>query len=280
VVEESKHHTKIIEKSDLHIKVLLEGYPLPFVNAIRRICIAEVPTMAVDYVYFLENTSPLYDEIIAHRLGLIPLTSDEALEKYGKPEECAEREDKPNCYAKLYLEVKANKEPIVIYSKDLISDDLDVVPVQKNIPIVMLGPGQKISLEARARLGRGKEHAKWSPTSVAVHKYIPIIEHRKNLCKGTECRICIEVCPKKVLEFRDDKIVLTNPLKCNLCRECIMKCPTNALKISWYNDKFLLYIESTGALKPERILIEASKILEEKAQKLLSDIEKALGERG
>ncbi len=278
MVEESKISTKIIEKKNLFIKILLEGYPLPFVNAIRRICISEVPTMAVDYVYFLENTSPLYDEIIAHRLGLIPLTSDEALDKYGKPEECAEREDKPNCYAKLFLEAQAEEEPKVIYSGDLVSDDPDVVPVYKNIPIVMLGPGQKISLEARARLGRGKEHAKWSPTSVAVHKYIPILEFKEFLCKGKECSACIEVCPKKVLKFKDNEIILEDPLKCNLCRECVIKCPVNALKISWHKDKFLLHIESTGALKPEHILIEASKILEEKVQKLLEDIEKALGE--
>ena len=268
---------EVLEHSERHIKLLIKDAPLAFVNAIRRICIAEVPSMAIDYVYFLENNSPLYDEIIAHRLGLIPLTSDKALEKYGPPEECRDNEEREDCYTRLYLEVEAKDTTKVVYSGDMVSDDEDVKPVYDKIPIVVLGPGQKISFEARARLGRGKEHAKWSPVSVAVHKYVPKITIDYAKCRAPECSKCVSVCPKKVLELNKDRIIIRDVLSCNICRQCVKACPFNAIKVSWEEGKYILYIESTGVLRSERIVLEAAKILREKAGKLLSELEKVGG---
>ncbi len=268
---------EILEHSERHIKLLVKDTLLAFVNAIRRICIAEVPSMAIDYVYFIENNSPLYDEIIAHRLGLIPLTSDKALDKYGSPEECRDNEEREDCYARLYLEVEAGNTTKVVYSGDMVSDDEDVKPVYDKIPIVVLGPGQKISFEARARLGRGKEHAKWSPVSVAVHKYVPNITIDYSKCRAPECTACINVCPRRVLEVSQGKIIVKDVLSCNICRQCVKTCPFNAIKVSWEKDKYILHIESTGVLKPERIVLEAARILREKAENLLSELEKVGG---
>lgn len=264
---------KILEHTDKHVKLIVEEAPLALVNAIRRISIAEVPSMAIDYVYFIENNSPLYDEIIAHRLGLIPLTSEKALDKYASPEICRENEERPDCYVRLYLEVEAGDSAKVVYSGDMVSDDEDVKPVYDKIPIVVLGPGQKIAFEARARLGRGKEHAKWSPVSVATHKYVPKIIINTSKCKLPECRKCTEVCPKRILVIKDDKVVVENELECSLCRQCIRVCPENAIKVSWKPNTYIMYIESTGVLKPERIVLEAAKILREKAERLLKELE-------
>jgi len=269
---------KILEHTDRYVRLIVEEAPLALVNAIRRISIAEVPSMAIDYVYFIENNSPLYDEIIAHRLGLIPLTSEKALDKYAPPEVCRENEERPDCYARLYLEVEAGDSTKVVYSGDMVSDDEDVKPVYDKIPIVVLGPGQKIAFEARARLGRGKEHAKWSPVSVATHKYVPKIIINISKCKLPECRKCIEVCPKHVLVVKDSKVVVENELECTLCRQCVRVCPENAIKVSWKPNTYIMYVESTGVLKPERIVLEAAKILREKAEKLLKELEAVQGE--
>lgn len=269
---------KILEHTDRHVRLIVEEAPLALVNAIRRISIAEVPSMAIDYVYFIENNSPLYDEIIAHRLGLIPLTSEKALDKYAPPEVCRENEERPDCYARLYLEVEAGDSTKVVYSGDMVSDDEDVKPVYDKIPIVVLGPGQKIAFEARARLGRGKEHAKWSPVSVATHKYVPKIIINTSKCKLPECRKCIEVCPKHILVAKDNKVVVENELECTLCRQCVRVCPENAIKVSWKPNTYIMYIESTGVLKPERIVLEAAKILREKAERLLKELEAVQGE--
>ena len=268
---------EILEYNDRSIRFLVEEVPLALLNAIRRLTISDVPSMAIDYVYFIENSSPLYDEIVAHRLGLIPLSSDRALEKYGSPEECRENEERPDCYARLYLEAEASEGTKVVYSGDLVSDDEDVQPVYKDIPIVVLGPGQKISFEARARLGRGREHAKWSPVSAATHKYVPRIIIDSEKCIGTNCAKCIKVCPKGILKIKDNKLVVEDELACTLCRQCEKACPADAISVSWRPNSYIMYIESTGVLKPERIILEASKILEEKADNLLSELEKISG---
>lgn len=268
---------KILEYDGRSIRFLVKDIPLTLLNAIRRLAISDVPSMAIDYVYFIENSSPLYDEIVAHRLGLIPLTSDRALEKYGSPEECKDNEELENCYARLYLEAEASEGIKVVYSGDLVSDDEDIQPVYKGIPIVVLGPGQKISFEARARLGRGREHAKWSPVSAATHKYVPKIVINSEKCLGESCSKCVKVCPKNILKFQEGKLIVEEELSCTLCRQCEKVCPADAITVSWKPNSYVMYIESTGVLKPERIVLEASRILEEKADSLLSELEKISG---
>ena len=66
---------EILELKEDSMTFLLTKTDISVANALRRIMIAEVPTMAIDLVEFENNTSPLIDEFIAHRLGLIPLTS-------------------------------------------------------------------------------------------------------------------------------------------------------------------------------------------------------------
>ncbi|MDG6938288.1 MAG: DNA-directed RNA polymerase subunit alpha, partial [Nitrososphaerota archaeon] len=77
---------KALEDSGSTVSVQLEGVDRSYANAIRRFCISEVPSMAIDDVVILENSSVLYDEILAHRLGMIPIKTD--LEKYNLPEAC------------------------------------------------------------------------------------------------------------------------------------------------------------------------------------------------
>lgn len=67
---------KIIHMDTYTIKFELSNVDLTMANALRRIIIAEVPTMAIDKVEIEENTSALHDEFIAHRCGLIPILSD------------------------------------------------------------------------------------------------------------------------------------------------------------------------------------------------------------
>ena len=67
---------KILENTEQKYVFLIEGISIEMLNALRRIILKEIPTMAVDEVIILKNDSPLYDEILAHRLGLIPLVTD------------------------------------------------------------------------------------------------------------------------------------------------------------------------------------------------------------
>ncbi len=139
----------IKEKGD-KITFTLKG-PVELANAIRRTAMAEVPTMAIDEIDVYENTSSLFDEFIAHRLGMIPLTTD--LKTYDIN---SKSENKKSVIISLDIQ-----GPGVFYSKELKSKDPAVKPVYDTIPIIELAEGQALRIEAKARLGRAKEHAKF-----------------------------------------------------------------------------------------------------------------------
>ncbi|MEM3637518.1 MAG: DNA-directed RNA polymerase subunit D [Conexivisphaerales archaeon] len=160
---------KVIEKDDVHVKVRFEGYGRSYINALRRISLAEVPVLAIDDVVILENTSPVYDEIVAHRLGLIPLLTP--VDKYPLPEECDCHNPSgcPKCRVMIVLDASASNIPRTVFSGELVSpEDPSIRPVSDKIPIVKLAPNQKLKVECYARMGRGREHAKWQAAPVAV----------------------------------------------------------------------------------------------------------------
>ena len=161
---------KILERDNNHIVIEFSDIPRQYVNALRRLSISQVPTFAIDDVVVLENSSVMHDEAIAHRLGLIPLRTD--LERFVMPRvcDCKSTLGCSKCRVLLVLDSESQDKTKVITSADLVSEDDVVKPVNNEIPIVSLAPGQKLKFEAYARLGTGKNHAKWQPTSVAVVK--------------------------------------------------------------------------------------------------------------
>jgi len=113
--------------------------------------ISEVPTFAIEDVYIYENSSSMDDEILAHRLGLIPIKG------------------KPLLDTEIITFTLEKEGPCTVYSSDLKSENGEVA--FKNIPIVKLGKGQKIKIECEAVPGIGKVHAKWQPCN-AVYKQL------------------------------------------------------------------------------------------------------------
>jgi len=252
--------------------VIREASPA-FANALRRAMIAEVPTMAVEDVMIIENSSVLYDEMLSHRLGLIPLTTD--LDSYVLPEECDCKSELGcnRCRAALTLEAEAAKESRYVYSGEMKAENSEVKPVSDTIPIVKLAPGQKIRLETYARLGRGTEHAKWQPVSSAAYKYLPRLTVDEKKCDG--CEECVKMCPKSILAMKNGKVSVEREMDCTMCRECEKHCPQKppAIKVGWDDSTFIFYVESTGALAPERIVQEAAKILIKKSGAMRKSIE-------
>ena len=175
---------KIVERGEKGVKFRLSGVKAGFANALRRAMIAEVPKLAIDEVNIHENTSLLYDEQLALRLALIPLKTD--LGVYSADD-----------VVSLTLKAESPERAgyTMVYSKELISSDPGVEAAFENIPIVKLISTEKeiggiraiarqrISFEAIAKLGRGKEHAKWQPVTVCSYKSVanmPDEEEQKN----------------------------------------------------------------------------------------------------
>jgi len=238
------------------MEFVLSGSNPAFANSIRRAAMREVPVMAVDEVEFKSNDSAMYDEVIAHRLALVPLRTP--LKGYNLPEECSCREGRcPKCSVELTLKKEG---PAVVTTGDLKSSDEEVRPVSDSIPIVKLGRGQKLELTAIARLGVGKEHAKWQP-GLVTYKYMPVIEFDEN-CNA--CGECVKACPKGILEVVDGKVLVKDLTLCNLCKACVESCPNDAVKVSGDPTRFLFRVESSGAFSPDQLILQAMKVLGEK----------------
>lgn len=155
---------EVVSKDSSRISIKLKDIPLPYANAIRRICLNGVPIFAIDTVDIIENSSVMADEGLAHRLGLIPLKTD--LTEFRE----LTNADSGGDTARVMLVLDSDYSPNTrtMLSGELSSDDSYVKPTSDKIPIVVLAPGQKVKVEAYARLGRGTEHAKWNSANVAV----------------------------------------------------------------------------------------------------------------
>jgi DNA-directed RNA polymerase subunit D len=269
---------EVLKKDDKSLRLLVREVDVPFVNALRRIIIAEVPCMAIDEVVMIENSSILQDETIAHRLGLIPLKTD--LKSYNLPEECpCKSEFGCNlCRVTLMLDVEAKEGTRTVYSGELTSENLEIVPVSDKIPIIKLAKEQRLRLEGYARLGKGRNHAKWEPVSMCAYKYFPKIEISSKGCDA--CGKCVEICPKRVLAKTDGKIEVRDLMACTLCRDCVDACPQDPppIGVSWEENTFIFGLESTGALPPDTILTEAIKILDKQLDEFENQIKVKKGE--
>ena len=165
---------EVVSKDENKMTFLVKNSSPAYSNALRRIMLTEVPVMAIEELEIKKNNSALYDEVLAHRLGLIPLTTD--LKSYELPESEKDIEEmKAKCTLLLTLKEKG---PKTVYASDLKSKDPKVKPVFPKIPIVKLLKDQQIELSAVAILGRGKDHAKFSACHV-WYNYNPKITINK-----------------------------------------------------------------------------------------------------
>ena len=225
-----------------------------FVNTLRRIIVEEVPTMAIEDVEIIKNSSVLYDEMLSHRLGLIPLTTD--LTAYNEIAKCdCNGEGCAKCSLKLTLQSKGES---LVVSGDMISKDSKVKPAFDKIQIAKLLQDQEIELIATAVLGVGKDHAKWVPGLVHYHlkPTLKIINHDKK---------CVENSPEGVFQFKSEKLVLNDDYAVDLTvlDACVENNP-DCLQLNLQEDTFIFYIESWGQLTPTDIMAKAIEVVKEK----------------
>jgi DNA-directed RNA polymerase subunit D len=159
---------KILKQNKEEINFQIEEMNHSFANELRRIMTSEILTMTIEFVDFKKNDSSFPDELIANRLGQIPLTFDR--KAYNLKETCENCKGKgcSRCQVELVLKKKGSG---IIYSGDLKSKAKDVQPMFDKIPIVELfGDKNEVQFEAIAQLGSGRMHAKWQ-AAVVGYKY-------------------------------------------------------------------------------------------------------------
>lgn len=246
---------QLLEKDKKSGKVvfMLKNSNAAFVNSLRRFMTESVPTIAIEDVEFTKNSSVLYEEIVAHRLGLVPLETD--LQTYNLPSVCkCKGEGCARCSVKITLSAKG---PCTVYAEDLKIKDPKVKPAQPKMPIVKLLKGQELEFEATAILGQGKQHTKWSPC-IAWYKHKPIIEIDEKKCTNAEA--VANSCPVSVYNEKDGKLTINkdNQLNCHLCNACVETAENNSVKVTKSEEEFVFYVEPWGQLTPSEILSSAT----------------------
>lgn len=252
---------ELIELGEDRIRFLLSGVTAAFANGLRRACMSEVPTLAIDEISLYDNTSVLFDEQIGLRMGLIPLQAED-LDVFSQADECqCAGEGCPGCRVEFMLSAEG---PGMVYSGDLQFTDPGVRPAFDKIPIVILGEGEKLVIEGYATKRTGKDHTKWQSGTLCGYKNLPSIA----IGECTGCGKCVEVCPRKVLTLEEGRAKATNILECSLCKLCIEECEPGAIKVTPVLDSFVLTIESDGSMPVKELVARASDGVRKRAESL------------
>ncbi|CAI5473944.1 unnamed protein product [Closterium sp. Yama58-4] len=301
----------VSQSADGHDLVFdLVGIDAALANAFRRILIAEVPTMAIEKVFMANNTSLVQDEVLSHRLGLVPIAVDPRL--FDFPSEDGMASESNTIVFK--LDYKCTRNPPAdgsrhgsVQSKHLVwqpngstyppdrptkftsfgrpqSELHDFAtrppaPTYPDITLARLRPGQAIELEAHAVKGIGRTHAKWSPVATASYRMLPEVVFRKAV-EGEMAEQLVAKCPMNVFDIEDmgngiQRATAPRARNCTVCRECIREEGWgDYIQLRRKRDHFIFSVESTGALPPNVLFTEAVKLLESKARRLATETDR------
>lgn len=260
----------------MRLALSISGISLPVANTLRRLMIAEIYVLAIDRVDIAQNTSVLYDDFLAHRLGFIPVYHPNP-ESFNLLSECSCAEAGCQyCQVRFTLNVSNDGDSNMdVTQYDLVSDDPDTyfaLPRHERDPqdtsqpllLVTLAPGQSVNLTAYAYKGCGKMHAKWNPTAVAVFTPDPQIQLTsvgQNLCLEDQRKI-YDVCPTKVFGI-EGGLKVVNPRDCMFCFECQKDFIENNVKpvtVVPSSNLFHFVVESVGQLTAAQIFETGLKV--------------------
>ncbi|AFZ73710.1 DNA-directed RNA polymerase subunit D [Natronobacterium gregoryi] len=240
-----EYDVEFVERDDRNARFLVRNVTPAFANGIRRAMLADVPTMAIDTVRFVENSSVMFDEQLALRLGLVPLTT---------PPEGEFGEDDT---VTLSIDVEG---PATAYSGDLVSSDDLVQPADENVPIIELKDGQRLEAEAEATLDRGKEHAKHQGGVAVGYRHLQHVEVVGDVPEFEEegSRIV-----RGVIED-DGELVSTTEFDHDLSN----RYPGKEVEIEDVPNAFVFHVETDGSFPIEELVTRAADTIEARATEL------------
>lgn len=297
---------RVTRLSDWRIEYDLVGVDASIANAIRRVLMAEVPTVAIESVYVSDNTSIVVDEVLSHRLGLVPLRVDP--DKLDFRELGDDPTDRNTLVFKLNVACERRREeapgaPSEVIGSKVLSGDVEWVPqvsqaeefgdepprpVHKDILLAKLRPGQAVNMELHCVKGVGKDHAKFSPVSTASYRLLPHIDIPEPLAIASEDIPKFVGCfPPGVIGVRRhkasgrDEVFVKNARKDTVSREVLRhKEFDGKVKLGRIRDHFLFDIESTGSMQPETLLPAAVHVLLDKIRAVRRSVERLEQQHG
>ncbi|KAJ1720482.1 DNA-directed RNA polymerase core subunit rpc40 [Coemansia erecta] len=280
---------KIIRVTPTDIEFDLIGIDASIANALRRILIAEIPTMAIEKVYMVNNTGIVQDEVLAHRLGLIPIKADPDEFQWKRADE--QPTDQNTLVFRLDIACSRNPEAAAdetdnrvkyingsVYSGQLAwipQGDQEtrfaaepIRPVHEDILVTKMRPGQQIVCEMHCVKGVGKDHAKFSPVSTASYRLLPEIQILEDITgeDADAFAACFAPGVIEVVEERGVRVArVANARKDTVSREVLRhKRFEGKVRLTRVRDHFIFNVESTGIVPPQKLVSQALDVLMEK----------------
>ncbi|XP_076022850.1 DNA-directed RNA polymerases I and III subunit RPAC1 [Genypterus blacodes] len=295
----------IVSMDESSMEFDMVGIDAAIANSFRRILLAEVPTMAIEKVFIYNNTSIVQDEVLSHRLGLIPIRADPRLFEYRNTvseEESAEEEGSEIDTIQLQLKIKCSRNPRavkdssdpqelylnhMVYSKDIkwvpignqadVFSDTVIGPVHDDILIAQLRPGQELDIIMHCVKGVGKDHAKFSPVATASYRLLPeisLMEHVEGE-KAERLKQCFSQGVIGLEDVNGKKVAKVVNSRLDTCSREVLRHDDlkNVVKLARVRDHFIFTVESTGILPPHVLVTEAIKILMTKCRRFLNELD-------
>ncbi|XP_077138031.1 DNA-directed RNA polymerases I and III subunit RPAC1 isoform X2 [Ranitomeya variabilis] len=299
---QQRFRVDVVRMEDDALEFDMVGIDAALANAFRRILLAEVPTMAVEKIYVYKNTSIIQDEILAHRLGLIPIRADPRLFEYrssgdaeGTDIDTLQFELSVRCSRNLRAS-KDSSDPNELYrdhrvytshmkwlpqgnQADLFPETDPPRPVHPDILIAQLRPGQEIHVVMHCVKGIGKDHAKFSPVATASYRLLPEISLLRPVEGELADRLqrCFSPGVIAVDTVKGKRTArVENARRDTGSREIFRNDDLkNLVKMGRVRDHFIFSVESTGILAPDTLLTEAIKVLMGKCRRFLDELDAA-----
>ncbi|MDR2845755.1 MAG: DNA-directed RNA polymerase subunit D [Candidatus Methanoplasma sp.] len=271
---------EILEMEERKGIFILKNSSPAMANALRRTMLSDIPKMAIDKVEFhlgpimvndteYESVTPLFDEIVAHRLGMVPVPTDHELFTYQDQCSCA-GVGCPSCT----LMYSLNKiGPCTVLSGDMIPlGNPDLKVKDEFIPIVELTDGQAVLIYATAVMGTSKNHVKWQAAFGVGYKYRPEVSIEASKVSDPDVLNCAKICPRHVFEEKSGKLKVKDSDHCSMCMACV-DASNKAITVKGDDKNFYFQFETDGSLTARQLLDKAVEILAAEANEFAAGIE-------
>lgn len=292
--------------------------------------LAEIPTLAIEDCFVYNNNSIIQDEVLCHRLGLIPLTGSRQgllwMGSYQKPPpdndpaaqaaaaqsgdyddpsankpsdnntivlqldvECTWREDGKDLARngerdpkKLYNNSSVYAHQIEFLPQGQQSQHFgapnEIKPVNPDILIAKLRPGQKINIRCHCIKGIGADHAKFSPVATASYRLLPAIDIKQPIT-GQDASKFAHCFPRGVIGLKEDSTTgektafVQDTMKDTVSRECLRHPEfKDKVKLGRIRDHFIFSVESTGQAQSDELFLDSVRLLKDKCARFKQNL--------
>ena len=287
-VGEYRMKVNVLQMEDYYAQIEFKDVNYSFVNSVRRSLVSMVPCLALHEIDFhmgslgsyvdeesgdereYESISAMFNEIVAHRIGMLPIPTDEkTIEAFG--DSIGDDSKQPDIMYSLH-----KQGPCTVYSGDLepVSGDDSLVIPETNVPIVKLAEGQAILVYAKAKMGNAQKHTKWQCAVAPRFYQAPTI----TVSSGKGSKAIFDLVDKKDFKKKGKLHVIDNPVKAHAALNKLEqlwndKEAKESMEVSTKKDHFIFEFETNGAMKAKLALEQALKALDGHCNEFASAID-------